>query len=177
MNRNEINHYGKALFEYSLENNIVEELYSDASFFNELILNNDDFVKFLQVPTITKEKKKEILDKCLSKEINKTLYIFILIMLRKNVLHLYKYIYNSYLHYYNEYKGIIEGKLYTAFLLNKEQINNLEEILSKKEKKKVYLTQLLDNKILGGVKIYLNDKIYDYSLESKIEKIKELLIK
>lgn len=177
MDKTLLHHYGKAIYEYAQDNKKLDVIYDDINYVNEVIKNNPEYVKFLSAPTIPFDDKKVLTSKIFEKDLDSSLYAFLLIMIRKDSMHYFNQIYKSFLHYYNEYKGIIEGKVFTALLLEEKQIKKLESILSKKEKKTVSLEQFEDKKLVGGIRIYLDNKVYDYSLEKKIDTIKEQLLK
>ncbi len=177
MDKTLLNHYGKALFEYSKEHKNIDSTKKDMDLVLSLLEENPDFKKFLSSPVISLSDKKEKLNKILSKEVEESTLSFLNIMIKKNAFNNFKIIHLSFTHLYNEYNNILEGKIYTAFLLPSEKINNIESLLSKKEKKKVVLSQINDPHILAGARIYLDNKIYDFSLEKKINDIKESLTK
>lgn len=177
MDKNLFSHYGKALFEYSLENKNIDKTKEDIDLVNELLNANPDFRKFLSSPTISINEKYSKLKTILSSEIEESTLTFLNIMIKKNAFNNFRLIHSSFIHQYNLHNGILEGKLFTSFNLTEDKVNNIATILSKKEKKKVVLSQINDPHILGGVRIYLDNKIYDFSIEKKINDIKESLIR
>lgn len=68
--------------------------------------------------------------------------------------------------------NIIYGQIYSVEKLNANELNKIESELSKKELKKIILKNLIDQDLIGGIKIIVNDKVFDYSIKNKIEKIK-----
>lgn len=60
--------------------------------------------------------------------------------------------------------------------MSNEQIEKIQESLSTRLNCKVELTNSLDEKLLGGVKVSIEDKIFDGSIKNKLEKLKESLI-
>ena len=61
-------------------------------------------------------------------------------------------------------------------LLTEEQIQKIEEKVSSKLNKKVELTNSINPSIIGGVKIVVNDTVFDNSVESRINALKQELI-
>ena len=177
MDKDLLSHYGKAIFEYSKDNKNIEKTKKDMDLVLDLLNENPDFKKFLSSPTISFSIKKEKLNKVLSKEVDSSTLTFLNIMIKKNAFSNFKIVHQAFTHQYNDYNNILEGKLFTAFDLTKEKVSSIETLLSKKEKKKIVLSQINDPHIIGGIRIYLDNKIYDFSLERKVNKIKESLIK
>lgn len=77
----------------------------------------------------------------------------------------------------NDELGVIEGIIYSSEALTNEQIKKIEEAMFEREKRKVELKNLVDQSLIGGVKIIIDDKIYDGSIKNKLETMKSTLLK
>ena len=73
--------------------------------------------------------------------------------------------------------GIEEGIVYSTEKLTKAQIDKIEKKLSEVTKVKVELVNRIDERLIGGIKVVLNDSVYDGSLRSKIESLRKALLK
>lgn len=177
MDKKLLSHYGKAIFEYALDNNILENVKEELSLVNETLNDNVDLQKFLSSPLIPINEKNEKIENIFSKYISKDTLSYLLILAKRKGFSKFDVVYSSFIHLYNEKNGILEGKLYTAFELSDVKVKEIENVLSKKEKKEVVLAQIHDPHLIGGVRIYLDNKIYDYSIEKKINEIKDSLLK
>ena len=177
MDKTILSHYGKAIFEYSIDNKILDETKKDLTFVNDILNSNLELKKVLSSPLISVDSRIKTLKSIFTDNISNTVLSYLEIMIKRNGISNFEIVYSSFIHLYNESKGILEGKIYTAFDLSKEKINEIEKLLSKKEKREVVLTQISNPHLIGGVKIYLDNRIYDYSIEKKINEIKESLLK
>jgi len=78
----------------------------------------------------------------------------------------------------NHEAGRIVVKVQSAKKLKEEMKNELITFLKKRYKvKEVVLTEILDEKLLGGIKIEINDEIIDLTVKNKIKKLQEHLIR
>ena len=78
----------------------------------------------------------------------------------------------------NYESGKIIVKIFSARKLTEEIKNELVTFLKKRYKiKEVVLTETLDEKLLGGIKIEINDEIIDLTAKNKIKKLQEHLIR
>lgn len=69
-------------------------------------------------------------------------------------------------------------KVFSARKLTEEMKRELTTFLGKRYKvKEVVLAETLDEKLLGGVKIEINDEIIDLTAKNKIKKLQEHLIR
>ena len=78
----------------------------------------------------------------------------------------------------NDENGIFEAKVFTARKLNDTSKKELKHILQNHYKTtEVDLVEILDPKLLGGLRIEINDEVIDNTIKNKINKLKNHLIK
>lgn len=76
----------------------------------------------------------------------------------------------------NEYAGVIEAKVYSSEKINEKTSNGLTQALIKRYSvKEVNLVEILDKKLIGGLKIEVNNEIIDLTLRNRIKKLQEHL--
>lgn len=174
MDRALLMHFAQAIYSLSKEENKVDEVYKDLTFVNDVLSSNKDSLLFLASPTIDYDKKNELLKKHFS-NIDRNVFAFLTIVIKKHQIKYFSYIVDNYLKLSNIDKNILQGLLYTPFELDKDTISRLNEVFSKKYNKQVILKMIIDKKLIGGLKVLINDTLYDYSIENKIEVIKNNL--
>ena len=76
-----------------------------------------------------------------------------------------------------EYLGIEVGKVYSAYPMNDEDIEKIEVAMSQKEKKKVKLNLVIDESLIGGIKVEIRNHVYDDSLSYKLESLRQELLR
>ena len=76
----------------------------------------------------------------------------------------------------NAYHGIEEGVVYAARSLSEDQMKELEDSF-KVRGRNVELTQKLDESLISGFKIVLEDEVIDASMKSKLARMKNELLK
>ena len=76
----------------------------------------------------------------------------------------------------NESLGVLEGVVYTAAPLSREEKKQIEDALAHRLGDKVDLTPILELDLLGGVKVALDGKVYDGSLRHKLQEMKKHLL-
>jgi F-type H+-transporting ATPase subunit delta len=86
------------------------------------------------------------------------------------------FIQEDYRHYCNELNNIMEGIIYSAFPLTKDATAKITALFEDKFRKTVVFRNVIDKRVLAGMKIFLNDTVYDYSLDTKINTIKNRLL-
>lgn len=167
--------YVNALLSLAKEENKVNE-YKLALISLSIYLNdNSDIKKYLESYLVDKNEKEKIVN-VLTKDYKLTyLNNFLLILIKNHRFHDFNKFVNEYKKVANIELDILSGNIYSVNYLTKEDINKFELSLSNKLHKKVELENRLDSSLIGGIKIMINDHIYDGSIKGKIDKMKEQL--
>lgn len=77
----------------------------------------------------------------------------------------------------NKEGGVIKAKVTTEIKLDGELGKEITEFIKKKYKiKEVILEEKVDKKLLGGIKIEIEDDIIDATLRNKIKQLQDYLI-
>lgn len=167
--------YANGLFSIALEENKVDLYRKRIKMIKNVFEENDDFLHLLSSCFISNEEKDEIIDKVFKSEEEYIRNFIKIIFINKRGNCLIK-ILNEFIKTCNENLNIKDGIIYSVNKLSNEQIEKIQESLSTRLNCKVELTNSLDEKLLGGVKVSIEDKIFDGSIKNKLEKLKESLI-
>ena len=167
--------YANGLFSIALEENKVDLYRKRIKMIKNVFEENDDFLHLLSSCFISNEEKDEIIDKVFKSEEEYIRNFIKIIFINKRGNCLIK-ILNEFIKTCNENLNIKDGIIYSVNMLSNEQIEKIQESLSTRLNCKVELTNSLDEKLLGGVKVSIEDKIFDGSIKNKLETLKESLI-
>ncbi|MFQ7799367.1 MAG: ATP synthase F1 subunit delta, partial [Coprobacillus cateniformis] len=77
----------------------------------------------------------------------------------------------------NDYFGIKVGKVVSAYPLDDKQLQKIEHAIGIKEGKKVKLRVVIDERLIGGIKVEIDNHVYDDSLSYKLESLKQELLR
>lgn len=131
----------------------------------------------LRSPRLSREEKQGILNQIYGKKFAKLPHFisFLFVVVdhhRVNKLPGISIAYRSLVH---ADLGVKEGYLYSAVSLSKKQIFDIEAALEKSLGSKVSLTPIVDHRLLGGVKVSIDGKVYDGTLASRLQGMKRAL--
>jgi len=168
--------YAKALFDISLEKDNVISSLNEVKTIIELLNENPKYINVLSSSFISKEEKIEMIEEAF-KSVNKDIKGLINIAIQNGRASIILDIFKEYVSLCNEYQNVKEGFVYSVIPLTKKEINEIENVISKKENTKVELINRIDASLIGGVKVVVKDKVYDGSILAKINSLKENLIK
>ena len=168
--------YGQALFSLASDKNKVSEYQSEMKAWEEIFKDNEEIYTILQSAFISQTERKEILKKTL-KGMNEDILHLFFVIVDNNRVDLIPDIFIAFNSLCNDYNGVKEGIIYSAFALKKEQISQIEKKISALEENKVELRNQIDKSLIGGVKVIIGDHIYDDSIKHHIDELKTNLTK
>jgi len=100
---------------------------------------------------------------------------FLRLLKKKNRLNLLPSIASYFQEIVDDNAGIVRGEVTAAVSIEKD-LSDMESSLSKKLNKKVILSSTIDENIIGGIKIRIGDRLFDGTVKSKLNKLKEDLL-
>ena len=171
------NRYAEALFQLSEEENITKEIYNELHDVVEVIKNNKELDNVLKSPLVAKNEKTQLIEALFNNKINNDLKNFLKILVEKGRISSLKSIELTFKELLNDKHNIIEGTVISAIALTEKQVKELEEKLSKKYNKNVTLENEVDQSILGGVLVRLGNTQIDGSVKTRLNNIKNNLLK
>ena len=162
--------YAEALFSLGLEERKLPKLQEESKALSEIIDDNEDFLLLLGSRFLDRKERKDMSDKIL-KEFDNDIINLIKVIIDNNRIEYIKDILQAFNSLCNEYKGVKEGLIYSAFPLKKETINKIKNKISQIEKMDVELISRIDPSLIGGVKVVINSHVYDGSIKNQLDKM------
>jgi len=156
--------YAKALFELSLELNKVEEVKKDMEMLLETIRENREFRQFLISPVIQADKKTAVLHALFTGKVQEvTLRFFELLAKNRREPNL-KIIALELIELYKKYRNITTVTLTTAVRIGDTLKKDILVRLAKRTGGTIDLIEVIDEKLIGGFIVSIENEQYDASL-------------
>ena len=168
--------YAEALFSLKSEKGNLLAIQEEVKEIKKIILDNPDFLLLLDSSTIEKEEKMSMIEKTL-KGVDVDIVNLLKVMVDNHRIRLLVDVFNDFNSLVNREIGVKEGLVYTAFKLDEKTLNKLNKTISEVEGQPTELKEIVDPSILGGVKVVVDDHIYDGSLKNRIDNMKITLLK
>lgn len=168
--------YAEALFSIKKDSNKLLEAQKEIRELKKIFLENPDFIVVLTSSYKSIESKYQIIDKTLV-GVDEEIKSMIKIATRNHRASMIIQIFDDFISLVNEQRGVLEGLVYSAEKLSESQLNKLNESISKVESRPTELRNIVDPSLIGGVKVVINDHIYDGSIKHNVEKMKLTLLK
>lgn len=169
--------YALALYKVAEENGKVEQYLNELREICDLIENDHDFYEVVKHPQISTSRKKKTFTNIFKDRIDDELLSFLLILIEKDrILFLREKLFQMEL-IDLERKNTLKGLIKTAVPLLQDELDKLKSIFESKYKKNIIFETQVDKEILGGVYIQVGNDVVDGTVKSKIDQIKELILK
>jgi F-type H+-transporting ATPase subunit delta len=168
--------YARALFEIAVEKQALEQFERDLSAVNAAIQGDTDVQSFLSHPKIDAKLKKETVAGVLSGKLSDEVLSLVLLLIdrgRENVL---SDVAKEFAALANEARGIVNATVYTAKPLSAPEQSLLTDHLGKAIGKTVYMDNVADPSLVGGLIVRIGDHLYDGSVKGKLFRFKQALI-
>lgn len=168
--------YAESLFDLAKEENAIQTYQKDIMIIQDIFEDND-FVQFFSHVAVQDDDKINILKMSFQNQISEYVLNFLMLLVKKRRMKYIRQICQHFQSLCNDYFGIKVGKLYSAYSLTSEEIHRVENAMSQKEGKKVQLRMIIDESLIGGIKVELDNHIYDDSLSYKLESLRKELLR
>ncbi|MBQ0065998.1 MAG: ATP synthase F1 subunit delta [Firmicutes bacterium] len=167
--------YAQALFELASEQSKQDE-YLDALKELDMVWENaPELAQFLSHPKITTKQKQECLENIFSKDVDPTIYRYLIVLNHHKVIGHFQEIVLAYKELWKEAKNIETVKVESASALEENQIKALKTMLEKKLEKEVELQIKVDESLIAGLRVQTKDFVLDNTVSSRLASMKEQL--
>ena len=167
--------YAAAIVSIAKEENKLEQYKLAILDMQTLFESNPDLLKFLKSYFVKASEKYSVIEGILNKYRLENLNNFIKLLVQKHQIHQFKNIIKEVTKGINFELDIYEGFVYSTEPLTKDRILGIADAVSKKLNRKVELTNKIDTRLIGGVKVVVHDHVFDGSIKHKLETMKENL--
>jgi len=168
--------YAGALLEIAHEKNAISKIEEELSFLAELLKNDHDLMRYFSAPGITKESKKQFVDKVFGSELSELMVNFLKVLIDNGRQHDIPDISVA----FSELLDIVNNRqkitLVSSVKLDLDIINRIKKGLEDRFNKNIIVEEVIDPTILGGIIVQVDDLIIDASLKNDLLKLREKLL-
>lgn len=165
--------YVKSLLGLAVERGVLDQVHQDMQMLDRIFGTNRDLVNMLRSPIIRHEKKRSVLEKIFKGKVNGLSFDIIDILTRKNREGLLPAIATEFHVAYNEYKGIGKATVTTTVPMDAALRAEIEIIVKQlSQKSKIELEEKVDQNLIGGFLLNVDDRQIDASIKSKLKTLK-----
>lgn len=168
--------YATALFELCCENNSLDACFADFLVIYDALTENPQYIKLLGSTMLTAKERYNLAEKAFG-GVDEILLNFIKFMISKRVVSYLPKCAECFFDMYYSEKNILSAEVISAVELSDEDKNIIcQKLIAKTGKTDVLLKTKIDSSIIGGAILRFDGQEIDYSLKSRLFKIKNRLI-
>ena len=165
--------YAQALFDLSLENKVLEKVAQDMALVNTVISESRELKLMLNNPILDTLKKNNVLRKIFDGKIEDLSLRFILLIARKGREKYIPYISKAFNDIYKDHKNIVDVVLTTTYKTDKEIKDRVLKLMKDITSKSIELEEVLNDDLIGGFVINLEDYQYDASVKTQLKRLRK----
>ena len=161
--------YGDALFELAVEEDKLDTIQEEVEVVMEVFTANEDFVKLMVHPRISKEEKASVLEKVLGGRVSDELTGFLMTVENKGRFGQVEEILSYFIDRVREYKKIGVATVTSAVPLKDSEKKAVEErLLEMTAYESFIMTYDEDSSLIGGLVIRIGDRVVDRCIKTKL---------
>ena len=169
--------YSLALYELSIEANILSEIEDHSISIIDLISSSEDFNSLIKDPTNNKVDQLNALKKISGQyKLNELLTKFLSFLIFKRRFFYVDKILKSFVTTCSTKRGELEAELTSAKNLTEKEVNNIKEELTKNFSSKIKLNYKHDASLIGGLIVQVGSTMVDTSIKNKLQQIENRMI-
>ena len=165
--------YAKALFEFAKEKDQIQKVKEDLVLVKSVLKENYELKLVIESPIIFPDKKNDIFAGVFADKLSDTTFGFLSLTIKKKREPALITICDEYVRLYNKYNNIQVAFVTTVQPLSPALADAVKKLLEEETQSTIELQQILDDKIIGGLKIQIEDTLFDASILSSINKLRD----
>ena len=165
--------YANSLIQLAEEKKIFNKISADANLVFNTLQSSKELRAILKSPIIKLNDKKSLLQKIFDKKISSQLQNFIDFVVEKNRVEILTEIFQEFLNLVDKKNNLARARITTAIELNEQQKQNMENELQSKTGRKISADYKINENIIGGFIVNINDVVYDASVKHQMNLLRK----
>ena len=167
--------YAQALLE--LTNNglqLQETLLNEIKIINESLCKIKNSLDFFNSPGISKDEKKDFIKKIFAGKINEKVLNLLFLLIDNKRFNLIPEIQNQLSKLVNKSNRTIIAEIYSTVDIDGNTMEKLKQSITNTigHNEKVEVESKIERSLIGGIKVKINDLVYDGSIKGRLENLK-----
>ncbi len=167
--------YGGSLYDLTAEEGCSAGVMEELEVLGGLLEENPDYLRLLGEPSIPKAERLSLLDAAFGGQMNGLLLNFLKLLCENGLLRELKGCAQAFETRYNEDHNIARAVVTSAVPLTEEQLQALTDRLERISGKQIRLKEKQDGRILGGLRVELEGRQFDGTLEGRLDSLRRLV--
>lgn len=164
--------YALAIFDLAVENNALQTVEADLAGMRVLLAESADFNTLVSSPIVTRdEQQKGVAAVAKSAGFSKLTSDFLGVLAANRRLVALDLIIQSFEKLVADHRGEVNANVVSAVKLSSAQMKSLQKNLKSAIGRDVMIDQVVDESLLGGLKVKVGSRMIDSSLKTKLDNL------
>ena len=173
----DIRSYAKNLIELANQEGEIDACFLEYKRINDELNKNEELAKYIVSSDYSSADKKKKLQEVFNNDLDESiLYGLFLIIDSIPSKHKEIELIHEFISDYYQARGIVFGTVSSAKPLDKEELTKLEAAFSYKTGRTTKFENKIDESLIGGVKVNINDDVWDGTYKAKLNDLKSNLL-
>ena len=168
--------YARAMLDLANEKKQAEALGQEMAELGNVIEGNKSLASFLSDPGISAADRTDLINKVFKGRVSPLVMNLMSVLNSKSRLGLLHAVTDAYQDLLDEQLGKVEVDVTVAHRLDGAALEQVRQRISSALKKDAIVHQYVDEKIIGGIVVRVDDKLIDASVKSQLEAMKRQLL-
>jgi len=164
--------YAGALYSFALETDNVDNVYHDILHIQEIVSAHKELKTIFESPVVHQDKKQNVVREIFQNHLCETTYRFFSLVVKKRREPQLLMICNQFIKLYYKNHNLKEAHITSATPLSDIIIQFIKDYLEKDTPFTFFIYPSVDEKLIGGLVIKIDDFNFDASIQAKINKLR-----
>ncbi|WP_411343999.1 F0F1 ATP synthase subunit delta [Paenibacillus sp. WLX1005] len=165
--------YAKALFEAASDSGRVEETGQELKAVVDALAADHEFRNFIATPNISLADKEKVLDNVFSGKVSDALLRTMVLLIERGRYEVFPELLSSYNNIVSDTLNVADATVYTPFPLTEQEQAEVSATFGQLSGKRLRIQNVIDESLIGGLKVVIGDKLYDGSVSGKLERLEK----
>jgi len=168
--------YGEGLYELARDERLLDELHGELREIDALLKAQPEYARLLCSRAIERDKRLEVVDATFKGRAHDYIVNFMKLLVEKERFECFADAVKWFHQRYNDDFGIVEACVTSAVALSDADREALRQKLEQMSHKKVSLIARVDASLIGGVRVEMDGKRYDNTIQNKLSRLRQSLV-
>jgi F-type H+-transporting ATPase subunit delta len=169
--------YAQGLFELARETDTIREKKEQAALILKALAENPELSVFLRAVKVTKDEKKNLIASVFADAADTDTINLIKLLIDKGRIGYFREIFQEFVRLADDELGIATAVVESARELKAEDIERIRLALVKKTGREIIMTTKINPELIAGIKVTVGNNVTDITMKTKIDSMKEALLK
>lgn len=176
MDEDVVNQWSNGLFQLTREIKKVTKFAEESNQLIDIFTIYPDFINITSSSNLTAEVRKTIIIDTFKDRIEPYMLNFFLLLIDQHNFRYVRLILKEFRKMCNEYHDINYGIIYSVVKLSSQQIKEIQLKVEKIINHKIEVINKIDESLIGGIKVKVQNQVFDGSIKGQIERLKSQLL-